>query len=58
MSLENWRGEPCTGCGDIVDDDSRYHCERCAMRLPEPSQINVDRVPNGSRNARMRSLPS
>jgi hypothetical protein len=32
-ALEAWDGSPCADCGELVDDDDRYSCDRCDCRL-------------------------
>ena len=29
VSLENWRGESCPDCGEMMHEDNRYWCEMC-----------------------------
>jgi hypothetical protein len=29
VELDNWDGTPCDDCGDWVDEDDRYYCQRC-----------------------------
>jgi len=29
VELDNWEGEPCAECGDYVDPDDRFSCQRC-----------------------------
>ncbi len=33
VELDNWNGIPCDDCGDSVDEDDRYYCQRCDATL-------------------------
>ena len=33
VELDDWNGIPCDQCGSLVDDDSRYSCDRCGDTL-------------------------
>ena len=33
VELGDWDGVPCEDCGDSVDEDDRYYCDRCDATL-------------------------
>jgi len=33
VSLDRWQGVPCIDCGDVVNEDDSYRCDRCESRL-------------------------
>ena len=33
VELDNWYGIPCEDCGDLIDEDDRYNCDRCDRTL-------------------------